>query len=316
MTAPYTEALRTSGACPPSSGPSTSAVTVPPAAGGLGRVPPGPAVDRLFADAPPAAGARLLRLRLRGRPPGAPAGPPRLPRRGRRRVAADARPLCRLLRGPRRDRVRPVRRLGRPGRAGSVGGRRRTPSTCSSTCRPWPWLGPVLADLHRALRPGGWCKVQTVDIGTDAPVTRSASTASARRRPFLLECGAGRRVRPPPPRRHAGRESGAPRVRRPGSDPGRAAPGPPETILPPAAGVRSRPPHPGGTHDRPGHEARPSLAFGLTRARQGGPSPSARSGRDLAVLVRACRVRDVPVLAAATSGTRAAHRHGHVDRRR
>jgi ubiquinone/menaquinone biosynthesis C-methylase UbiE len=46
----------------------------------------------------------------------------------------------------------------------------------------------VLADLHRVLRPGGWCKVQTVDTGTDVPVTRVGFHGERQTAAFLLEC--------------------------------------------------------------------------------------------------------------------------------
>ena len=44
----------------------------------------------------------------------------------------------------------------------------------------------VLADLHRVLRPGGWCKVQTVDIGTDQPVSKVGFHGERQTATFLL----------------------------------------------------------------------------------------------------------------------------------
>ena len=45
----------------------------------------------------------------------------------------------------------------------------------------------VLADIHRVLRPGGWCKVQTVDIGTDTPVKQVGFHGERQTATFLLE---------------------------------------------------------------------------------------------------------------------------------
>jgi ubiquinone/menaquinone biosynthesis C-methylase UbiE len=45
----------------------------------------------------------------------------------------------------------------------------------------------VLGDLHRVLRPGGWCKIQTVDIGTDAPVTQVGFHGERQTAAFLIE---------------------------------------------------------------------------------------------------------------------------------
>ena len=45
----------------------------------------------------------------------------------------------------------------------------------------------VLADLYRVLRPGGWCKVQTVDIATDQPVTRVGFHGERQTAAFMLE---------------------------------------------------------------------------------------------------------------------------------
>jgi cyclopropane fatty-acyl-phospholipid synthase-like methyltransferase len=47
----------------------------------------------------------------------------------------------------------------------------------------------VIADLHRVVRPGGWCRVQTVDIGTDAPVSQVGFHGQRQTAAFLLECG-------------------------------------------------------------------------------------------------------------------------------
>jgi hypothetical protein len=43
--------------------------------------------------------------------------------------------------------------------------------------------------LHRVLRPGGWCKVQTVDIGTDVPVAQVGFHGQRQTAAFVLECG-------------------------------------------------------------------------------------------------------------------------------
>jgi cyclopropane fatty-acyl-phospholipid synthase-like methyltransferase len=45
----------------------------------------------------------------------------------------------------------------------------------------------VLADLYRVLRPGGWCKVHTVDIGTDAPVKQVGFHGERQTAKFILE---------------------------------------------------------------------------------------------------------------------------------
>lgn len=46
----------------------------------------------------------------------------------------------------------------------------------------------VLLDLHRTLRPGGWCKVQTVDTASDVPVTRVGFHGERQTAGFLLDC--------------------------------------------------------------------------------------------------------------------------------
>lgn len=45
----------------------------------------------------------------------------------------------------------------------------------------------VLADLHRVLRPGGWCRIQSVDTRTNEPVARVGFHGERQTGPFLLE---------------------------------------------------------------------------------------------------------------------------------
>jgi len=45
----------------------------------------------------------------------------------------------------------------------------------------------VLRDLHRVLKPGGWCRIQTVDIRTDVPVARVGFHGERQTGSFLLE---------------------------------------------------------------------------------------------------------------------------------
>lgn len=45
----------------------------------------------------------------------------------------------------------------------------------------------IIADLYRVLRPGGWCKIQTVDIGTDTPVTKVGFHGERQTPSFVLE---------------------------------------------------------------------------------------------------------------------------------
>src|SRR5262245_46813942 len=45
----------------------------------------------------------------------------------------------------------------------------------------------VLTDLHRVLRPGGWCRVQTVDHGIDGPVPKVGFHGARQTAPFLLD---------------------------------------------------------------------------------------------------------------------------------
>lgn len=45
----------------------------------------------------------------------------------------------------------------------------------------------VLQDLHRVLRPGAWCRVQTVDVGADEPVTQVGFHGARQPAAFLLE---------------------------------------------------------------------------------------------------------------------------------
>jgi len=45
----------------------------------------------------------------------------------------------------------------------------------------------VLADLYRMLKPGGWCKIQTVDTRADIPVTQVGFHGERQTAAFLLE---------------------------------------------------------------------------------------------------------------------------------
>jgi SAM-dependent methyltransferase len=188
MTAPYTLALREFWGVPTLEQAQHERVTVPPQPEAWDESAQDRLIDRLFGDVHPAAGDRLLDF---GCGVGRLARP--LARRGCRVVAADVSPqmlahcaaFCAGL-----DGIEYVLCDGwgvADVPTASVGGAysffvfQHMPTRAMARA--------VLIDLHRALRPGGWCKVQTVDHGTDAPVTRVGFHGERQTAAFLLECG-------------------------------------------------------------------------------------------------------------------------------
>jgi SAM-dependent methyltransferase len=188
VTAPYTDALRTFWGVPTLEQAQHERVTVPPQPAAWDEAHQERLIDQLFGDVGPASSARLLDF---GCGVGRLARP--LARRGCRLVAADVSPqmlahcaaYCAGLPG--------IEHVlcdgwGVPAvPAASIDG-----AYSFYVFQHMPSLDmarAAIADLHRVLRPGGWCKIQTVDIGTDAPVTAVGFHGLRQTAAFMLDCG-------------------------------------------------------------------------------------------------------------------------------
>jgi 2-polyprenyl-3-methyl-5-hydroxy-6-metoxy-1,4-benzoquinol methylase len=188
MTTPYTDALREFWGVPTLAQAQDERVTVPPQPEAWTEVHQDWSIDLLLGDAGPAAGSRLLDF---GCGVGRLARP--LARRGYRIVAADVSPqmlahcarYCEGLAG-----IEYV--LSDGWGVGEVAAGSLDGAYSCYVFQHMPSLAmaqAVMVDLYRVIRPGGWCKIQTVDTGAEIPVDRVGFHGERQTAAFLLESG-------------------------------------------------------------------------------------------------------------------------------